>query len=53
MRRLRRVRFLWRIRQGNSSAILARAGRLPVWFADLAELSRVQALCDAGAFAIP
>src|SRR5829696_903201 len=44
MRRLRRVRFLYVIRRGDSTAILARAGWLPEWFRDVGELSILQQL---------
>lgn len=43
MRRLRRVRYLWWIRRGQSS-VLARAGSLPRWFGDSDELAAVIAL---------
>lgn len=46
MRNLRRVRFLWWIRQGGSSA-LAAAGSLPRWFSVPDELSVVLGLAAA------
>lgn len=42
-RRLRRVRYLWHIRNGTSTA-LAIAGQLPRWFADPFEYQAVSAL---------
>jgi len=46
MTRLRRVRFLYWIRLGQSR-VIERAGRLPVWFRDQRELQLVQALAGA------
>lgn len=48
MSRLRRARFLFWIRRGESS-VVARAGRLPLWFRDQRELVRVQSLLAAPA----
>jgi hypothetical protein len=50
-RRLRRVRFLWHIRNGTS--IFAHAGRLPRWFSDAAELAAVSALAAGSLPAMP
>lgn len=44
MRNLRRVRFLWWIRQGRS--IFALAGRLPKWMANPVEYAAVAALLE-------
>ena len=43
MRRLRRARYLWWIRRGESRVFML-AGRLPVWFRDPIELAAVQSL---------
>jgi hypothetical protein len=43
MRRLRRARYLWWIRQRRSS-VVSLAGQLPYWFRDQTELAAVQAL---------
>lgn len=43
MRRLRRARFLWWIRQRRST-VISFAGSLPVWFRDPVELALVQSL---------
>jgi hypothetical protein len=42
MRRLRRVRLLWRIREGLP--VMRLAGRMPVWFRDRHEYEIVSAL---------
>lgn len=46
MRRLRRVRFLWWLRRGESR-VFALAGSLPRWFGDPIELGLVQSLARA------
>jgi hypothetical protein len=48
MRNLRRVRYLWRIRNGTAT-IFAHAGRLPSWFRNPLELAPVHALAAARA----
>jgi hypothetical protein len=50
-RRLRRVRFLWHIRQGTS--VFAHAGKLPRWFTDRAEYAAVSALAGAALVGSP
>jgi hypothetical protein len=43
MRRLRRARYLWWIRRGESR-VFRLAGRLPAWFRDPIEFAAVQSL---------
>jgi hypothetical protein len=47
MKRLRRVRFLYWIRRGESWVVFANAGRYPRWFADPTEHAAVAALARA------